>query len=152
MLTKEDLTKRAEEQAEKFFVKKKKRNGEVIYTRDGHPKWDENKSLSSSQLRKFFGEFKRIKIKLDNLLKNNKNEDQKEIFKKVIPQIMLQAAQVNYAAGRQKVPEAFRKFIEDELNKIDENSPDSFYDFMVYFEAVVGYYYYLAKKGGIKRQ
>ena len=144
MLTKEDLTKRAEEQARKFFVKKRGSDSQL--------KWDEKRSLSSSQLRKFFGEFKRIKIKLDNLIKNNKHKDKKEIFKEVIPQIMLQAAQVNYASGRQKVPEAFRKFIEDELNKIDENSPESFYDFMVYFEAVVGYYYYWAQKGGITRQ
>jgi CRISPR type III-A-associated protein Csm2 len=151
MLTKEDLTIKAKQQAKEFFVQKQYR-GQKQTMPDGHPKWDENKSLTSSQLRKFFGEFKRIKMKLDNLIKNNTDKDKTELFKSVIPQIMLQAAQVNYAAGRNKIPDSFRTFLLTHLDNLKEDNPDSFYEFMTFFEAVVGYYYYIAQKGDMKKQ
>jgi CRISPR/Cas system CSM-associated protein Csm2 small subunit len=46
----------------------------------------------------------------------------------------------------------FKYFVSYLLDNLKEDNPDSFYEFMTFFEAVVGYYYYIAQKGGMKKQ
>ena len=90
-------------------------------------------SLTSSQLRRFFSEFKRLEMKLKSGID----------YKEVEPMIALQVAQVNYAYAKGKIPENFKNFIEDEVKNID--SKIAFNEFIKYFEAIVGFYYHYAK-------
>ncbi|MBT8763263.1 type III-A CRISPR-associated protein Csm2 [Desulfohalobiaceae bacterium Ax17] len=128
MLTKEDLIDKARQEADKFI--RKQRNGKASNR--------QTETLSSSQLRKFYGEFKRLEMKLKNGLD----------YQKLEPLIALQVAQVNYNAARGKIPQSFRQFIENAVKDIQ--TEEQFMDFILFFEAVVGFYYHFAKEYGLK--
>lgn len=114
------LTSMAKKQAEKFVDNK----------------------LSTSQLRAFFNEFKAIKNRLDEEGKN---------FSSIYPMILMIDSKIAYRASKgtnkdkEKMLE-FKKFINQGIAYIMEENKkgkgfEAFTDFLMYFEAVVGYSY-----------
>lgn len=95
------------------------------------------KPLSSSQLRKFHFEVKTLEEKLKNAT------DPEAEFKKLKPLIKLIKSKVAYSCrtpGKdRKVPEVFKKYIDEMIGNIDEYA--DFKAFALCFEAVVGYFY-----------
>lgn len=107
--------------------------------RYGAKRINDRASLTSSQLRRFYGEFKRIYARFKAL----KEEGQKEAFTKVLPLIKLQRSRAAYASngseGKTKIPKAFCEFLTDNIRSVTD--PDEFDAFMLHFEAVVGFFY-----------
>jgi len=96
---------------------------------------DNNKSLSSAQLRRFYGDFKNLEKKVA-----------KQDFEKIKPLIKMVKSKAAYAANpqNQKIPFQFKEFLIDNVNSI--NSKTEFESFMLHFEAVVGFYYGMGVK------
>jgi CRISPR-associated protein Csm2 len=117
------LDKEASDQADRFIV-------QFHDKRTNMKKMDTRKSLSSAQLRKFFGEFKQLEKKVDS-----------EGFNKVKPLIKMVKSKAAYASNpsNQKIPEAFKNFLTKNINSINEEK--EFRAFMLHFEAVVGFFY-----------
>ena len=117
------LDKEANEQANKFVVHyfNKKNNREQV---------DSKKTLSSSQLRKFFNEFRQLEKKVNA-----------EGFDKVKPLIKMVKSKASYASNpsKPKIPISFKDFLMNNVNKI--STEDDFRVFMLHFEAVVGFFY-----------
>lgn len=127
------LTKKAEEWAEKCI------NPNLPADRN-----QKNPKLTSAQLRKFHAEAK----ELEERIKKLKNPD--EDFLTIRPLIKMLKSKVAYACpsnGKdRKVPEEFRKFIEEMVDNIHDWK--DFRAFSLCFESVVGYFYGL---GGRER-
>ena len=126
VIKEELITTRAELWAESFI-------------RPSRPKekWQRNPRLTSAQLRKFHMEAK----ELEERIKNRKNPD--EEFKILRPLVKMLKSKVAYACpttGRdRKVPEEFRKYIEEMVDNIEDW--DDFKAFALCFESVVGFFY-----------
>ncbi|CAN2041135.1 CRISPR-associated protein Csm2 [Candidatus Magnetomoraceae bacterium gMMP-15] len=99
-----------------------------------HPKYPnkliQKESLTSAQLRRFFGEFKQLEKKAAAMG-----------FDKVKPLIKMVKSKATYAANpsNRKIPESFKKFLIDNINEI--KTKKDFEAFMLHFEAVVGFFY-----------
>lgn len=95
-------------------------------------RWQRNPKLTSAQLRKFHIEAKTLEERI-------KTED----FGKIRPLVKMLKSKVAYACpttGRdRKVPEEFRKYIEEMVTNI--NNPKDFEAFALCFESVVGFFY-----------
>jgi CRISPR type III-A-associated protein Csm2 len=89
--------------------------------------------LKSSQLRKFYMEVKSLERKVEA-----------EGFEKIKPLIKMLKVKVNYQRGRRLVPPKFVEFITKCVDNV--NDREDFKDFVMHFEAVVGYYYGKAEK------
>jgi CRISPR-associated protein Csm2 len=102
----------------------------VVLDERGKPKKPGKLSLTSAQLRRFFGEFRQLEKKIISTG-----------FDKVKPLIKMTKAKVTYAANpiNQKVPNTFKKFILQNVDQIE--SKEEFEAFMLHFEAVVGFFY-----------
>lgn len=149
-IRKELLDREAFEQARKFFQYKiNKKTGEVEMKK-GRKVIDNNarKTLSLSQLRRFYNECRQLERKVESeiaaLLKadNNSEEMKKEEgFSKIKPLIKMVKAKAAYAANpsNPKIPEVFKKFLQENIDRIETYR--DFKTFMLYFEAVVGFYY-----------
>jgi len=96
--------------------------------------------LTGTQLRKFYGEFKRLETKWNNT-KSNNIEKKIEEFATIKPFIKMQKSKVAYAANpmNRKIPDTFKTFLTDHINSIEDFK--DFKAFMLHFEAVVGFYY-----------
>ena len=113
----------AKQQAEKFvsyFYNKKKQQKEL----------DKNNSLTSAQLRRFFNEFRQLQKKADA-----------KGFDQVKPLIKMVKSKASYASNRNqnKIPPAFKEFLIENVDAVDTKA--EFDAFMLYFEAVVGFFY-----------
>lgn len=93
-----------------------------------------NDSIKSSQLRRFFNEFKNLERQLDQ-----RQGDVEESFKSVKPLVKMANAKVVYAQARKVVPQAFVDWLQKHVQAID-NARD-FKAFLLHFEAVVGFCY-----------
>jgi CRISPR type III-A/MTUBE-associated protein Csm2 len=100
----------------------------------------ENLEISSSQLRSFFNELKKLKLKY------NKKED----FDKLQIALYILKSKLEYRKGtrsNKNEKEEFKKFSYfiqkniDIIIKENENSVESFKDFMIFFETIIGYMY-----------
>ena len=104
----------------------------VVYqSRDRErPRINQRQSLSSAQLRRLFGDFKQLAKKVE-----------KQDFEKVKPLIKMVKSKASYAAnpGNPKIPEQFKNFLMENVDAI--NTKKEFEAFMLYFEAVVGFFY-----------
>jgi len=104
----------------------------VLYYTDkrGERRLDEKKSLSSSQMRRFFGEFRQLEKRVE-----------KEGFDAVKPLIKMVKSKASYAANRpsNKIPKNFKSFLEDNVDMIETKA--DFKAFILHFEAVVGFFY-----------
>jgi len=89
--------------------------------------------LNTTQLRKFFNEVKA----LEKRLKDYSYSD--EYFNELIPLIKMLKAKASYAYGRNNISLTFKNFIIENIDKI--KSKNDFKAFILYFEAIVGYFY-----------
>ena len=108
-----------------------------INTKQPKEKWKRNPRLTSAQLRRFHIEAKALEEKVKNL------EMPEEGFPKLRPLVKMLKSKVAYACpttGRdRKVPEEFRKFIEEMVDNIEDWK--DFMAFALCFESVVGFFY-----------
>jgi len=89
------------------------------------------KTLSSAQLRRFYGDFKQIEKKVNT-----------HGFAKVKPLIKMVKSKAAYASNPKRqgrITDTFKKFLQDNVDAI--NDEKDFMAFMLHFEAVVGFYY-----------
>jgi CRISPR type III-A-associated protein Csm2 len=104
-----------------------------------HPKerWQRNPKLTSAQLRRFHIEAKELEERLKNLASPNIE------FVKLRPLVKMMKSKVAYACpvtgSDRKVPEEFRRYIEEMVDHIDDAA--DFRAFALCFEAVVGFFY-----------
>ncbi len=91
--------------------------------------------LTSHQLRRFYGELKRIESAL------RQREDPESEFINYLPRIKLVIPKVKYAQKRKgaPLPEAFGDWLCECLEEVDDW--ETFKAFMLHFEAVVGFCY-----------
>ena len=110
-----------------------KKTAETFVTMDSRtnkPDKNAGKTLSSAQLRRFFGEFRQLEKKV-NLMG----------FEKVKPLIKMVKSKASYAANpsNPKIPPSFKAFLIENVDNI--NGKEDFEAFMLHFEAVVGFFY-----------
>lgn len=120
------LTDRAKTWAESFINPKQPKD-----------RWQRNPKLTSAQLRKFHIEAKELEERLKNLV------NPVEEFPRLRPLVKILKSKVAYACpntGRdRKVPEEFRKYIEEMVDNIHDHK--DFKAFALCFESVVGFFY-----------
>ncbi|OPY93313.1 MAG: hypothetical protein A4E73_00245 [Syntrophaceae bacterium PtaU1.Bin231] len=99
-------------------------------TRRGGMQVDIRGSLSSAQLRRFYGDFKQLQKKVGA-----------QGFNRVKPLIKMVKSKAAYSANpnNRKIPDAFKDFLEKNVDAI--NDEKDFEAFMLHFEAVVGFFY-----------
>lgn len=91
------------------------------------------KPIKASQLRKFYGEVKKLEMRWQNSGKRG------QAFGEILPLIKLLKAKAAYANSRDYVPDSFRTWIWDNVDLIKADK--DFQAFLLYFEAVVGFCY-----------
>ena len=101
-----------------------------------------NMKITNSQLRAFFNELKRLKQKyIDG---NEKNIDKLHIG------LLILKSKLEYKKGGKKITNEFSEFMEKNIDiVIKENTVQSYKDFLVFFETVLGYMYGL---GGVNNR
>lgn len=108
-----------------------------INPKQAKERWQRNPKLPSAQLRKFHIEAKELEERVKNLAKPA------EDFEKLRPIVKMLKSKVAYACpitGRdRKVPEEFRKYIEEMVDNIEDWK--DFRAFALCFESVVGFFY-----------
>jgi len=94
---------------------------------------DRKPLLKSTQLRKFYNEFKYFEKKLEDKEFNNFNE--------IKPLIKMMESKAEYASNAKKVriPLQFKSFIVSNVRKIEDEF--DFKGFLKHFEAILGFYY-----------
>lgn len=97
-----------------------------------------NKLNKNTQIRKFFDELAGIKLKLDV------SSDSKLDFEKLKPIIFLLASKAAYAKGRRTIGDNLYEFFKTNVLKI--GSYEDLKLFLLFFEAILGYYKYLNPK------
>lgn len=100
-------------------------------------------SLTSAQLRRFYGEAKNLEKKATD---KTRNEITEESFAPVLPLVKMLKSKVAYAANpaNRKVPQEFRQWLDKHLDSV--NSAEEFKAFLLHFEAVVGFCYGLGMR------
>lgn len=101
--------------------------------------------LSNSQLRGFYNEVKALE---------NKIGDKEENFPKNYPMILMMKSKAAYKCGckSSKIPLEFKDFIDENIDLIKKRNgggkgKQAFDNFVIFFEAVVGYFYGHGGKG-----
>ncbi|MDX1957333.1 MAG: type III-A CRISPR-associated protein Csm2 [Leptospiraceae bacterium] len=103
------------------------------------------KSMTSTQLRRYYGEVKNLERQLISL-KINK-EKKEEAWFSIEPMVKLLKAKASYDTREGKssrLPDSFKNFIHSAVNSIE--TEDDFKAFLKFFEACVGYYSAIAPK------
>lgn len=90
-------------------------------------------SIKSSQLRRFFNEFKGLERQLAQ------RGGDEESFKSIKPLVKMANAKVVYAKARKVVPQSFVDWLQKHVQAID--TARDFKAFLLHFEAVVGFCY-----------
>ena len=102
----------------------------------------ENMKITNSQLRAFFNELKKLKQKYVD-------EDEKNLDKLHVELLILKS-KLEYKKGGKKITNEFSEFMEKNIDiVIKENTIQSYKDFLVFFETVLGYMYGL---GGVNNR
>ena len=102
----------------------------------------ENMKITNSQLRAFFNELKKLKQKYID--ENEKNVDKLHI------ELLILKSKLEYKKGGKKITNEFSEFMEKNIDTvIKENTMQSYKDFLVFFETVLGYMYGL---GGVNNR
>ncbi len=94
----------------------------------------EKNAIKSSQLRRFFNEFRGLERRFDQL-----RADPEESFRSIKPMVKMANAKVEYAKARGVVPPAFVKWLHKHIAAIE--TAQDFKAFLLHFEAVVGFCY-----------
>ncbi|MDR2105569.1 MAG: type III-A CRISPR-associated protein Csm2 [Deferribacteraceae bacterium] len=108
------------------------KNAETIAKRideERHNAKSRDKLNKITQIRLFYDE-------LQKLQKDAKKLD----FKLLVPSIYLVMSKVAYSHGRKLIGEELRKFLQNNIGGIE--TKEDLDNFMLYFEAVLGYYRY----------
>ena len=123
------LDDEAEKVADSLVEYQKERDGS-IRRKNGKVQTVPKKTLNSAQLRRFYNDFKQLEKKVE--MKG---------FEEIKPLIKMVKSKASYASNpsNQKIPPQFKKFLIDNVDSINSNK--EFKAFMLYFEAVVGFYY-----------
>lgn len=119
------VTTLAEEWADKFVPRRVQR---TLGAHEG-----KQIKLNTAQLRRFYGEVKRLELRWQN------SENKPQTFLEILPMIKLLKAKAAYANKRELVPDTFRSWIWENVDMIREAR--DFQAFLLYFEAVVGFCY-----------
>ncbi|MDT8405447.1 type III-A CRISPR-associated protein Csm2 [Sulfuriflexus sp.] len=93
-----------------------------------------NEAIKSSQLRRFFNEFKSLERQFEQ-----QQGDVDDAFKSIKPLIKMANAKVVYAQARKVVPQAFVTWLQKHVQAIE--TARDFKAFLLHFEAVVGFCY-----------
>jgi|YNPNPStandDraft_1061719.scaffolds.fasta_scaffold24394_4 CRISPR-associated protein Csm2 len=98
------------------------------------------KQVSSGQIRRFFGDVRDLEERIgrSTLFAIFESSDANEI-KPYLALIRMLKSKADYAAGRGTVTTAFKEFITHSVDQI--KTPKDFRAFVLFFEAIVGYYY-----------
>lgn len=96
-----------------------------------------NAKITSAQFRKFYNEFKGLERKYQTKMLADDNKE--NAFVSILPQVKIMKAKVSYARSRKTVPPVFENWLKDAVDSI--NSAKQFEDFLLHFEAVLGYAY-----------
>ena len=108
--------------------------------------------LSNSQLRAFFNEINKLKLKYIKNDRNDEKENQEELGNLSIELLILKS-KLEYRRGKSgsnKLPENFYIFMKENIDYIVKNDKKIYFkDFKTFFETVLGYMYGL---GGIKNR
>jgi CRISPR-associated protein Csm2 len=124
------LDEEAKKVADSLVEYQKERDGSIRRNKQGKVVIVPKKTLNSAQLRRFYNDFKQLekKIKMKG-------------FEEIKPLIKMVKSKVSYASNpsNQKIPPQFKQFLIKNVDCI--NSKKEFEAFMLYFEAVVGFYY-----------
>jgi len=107
--------------------------GEDFARKDGY-------KVKSTQMRRFYGDVKELESRVER-------EAGADIFEsadasklaKYLALIRMLKSKAAYAAGRETVSRAFERFIVQSVDQI--KTPRDFRAFVLFFEAIVGYYY-----------
>jgi CRISPR-associated protein Csm2 len=97
-----------------------------------------NKSIGDnmnkiSQIRLFYDELQRLQ-----------EDARKTDFALLRPSVYLVSSKAAYSAGRKLIGDSMREFLQKHVNQIE--TKEHLDNFMLYFEAVMGYYRYLNPK------
>ena len=116
-----DLLDEGAKETAESFVKRNSRDPSRLIQKE---------SLSSAQLRRFFGELRQLEKRVNAIG-----------FDKVKPLIKMVKSKASYASNpsNPKIPPTFKTFLTDNIDIINEES--DFKAFMLHFEAVVGFFY-----------
>ena len=108
--------------------------------------------LSNSQLRAFFNEINKLKLKYIKNDRNDEKENQEELGNLAIELLILKS-KLEYRRGKSgsnKLPENFYIFMKENIDYIVRNDKKIYFkDFKTFFETVLGYMYGL---GGINNR
>jgi CRISPR-associated protein Csm2 len=92
--------------------------------------------LSTNQLRRFYGDFKQLEKKYKTKAGSKEKE---KVFNEILPLVKMQRSKSEYALARKTITNGFKNFLVENIQFID--NWQKFEDFMLYFEAVVGFCY-----------
>lgn len=94
-----------------------------------------NGNLSTNQIRNFYDAIKSI----ENRINQSWDKDKREIqFKHQHPFIKMIKSRVAHASGRKNIPDVFRDFMNDSIDKIEDY--EDFKVFVLLFEAITGWH------------
>ena len=101
----------------------------------------ENGKDTSTQIRKFYNDFLILKTKADVSA-----SDEKNFRNNILPLICFSKAKIAYAMGRPdvKLSKSFANSINNKIDAIE--SREDFENFLNYYQALIGYVTYWAKK------
>ncbi len=93
----------------------------------------------STQMRKFYDDFKILEKRLDTL--PDKGQERETIFKTgILPLIKFSKAKVAYNFARALFPQIFKTEIDRQIDRI--KTEKDFRNFMLYYQALIGFYKY----------
>lgn len=92
--------------------------------------------INSAQIRRFFGEVKNLYFRLQ----------QGRTWQDLEPFVRMLKSKALYASGTNRIPDAFRAFLTDNIDRIKDQK--DFEAFVLYFEAMLGFLY---GKGMVKK-
>ena len=108
--------------------------------------------LSNSQLRAFFNEINKLKLKYIKNDRNDEKENQEELGNLAIELLILKS-KLEYRRGKSgnnKLPKNFYIFMKENIDYIVNNDKKIYFkDFKTFFETVIGYTYGL---GGVNNR
>ena len=101
---------------------------------------------TSSQIRKFYNDFLILKTKAEI------SQSEEDFQKNVLPLIVFSKAKIAYALGRSSV-QLSKKFADEINKKVDAiETRSDFENFLNYYQALIGYVTFYAKKNEEERQ
>lgn len=112
-----------------YLDKEKQKVNPEVLDKVAEQKADKMESMSSSQLRRFFGEIKGLYNRLEN----------GESFDRILPLVKILKSKAYYACNRKKIRKSFAGFLIGGIDQV--NDEKDFRAIVMHFEAIVGFMY-----------